>query len=303
METKGALPAAALLLAAIAGCGGNGADKTQARPKGGDAALPVPAKADAGVSWGEARDGVRMGLSPAKTTLGRNEGAVLVWVWYENQGKKYAAVPVHKTSLINLYRIMFAGEKAGKPFQACFFCGRNETIGPGKKEVPPDGLYGEEYLLPLPVDDGSGHFRAPAFLPSLAAGESLTLQVGLCADEPHGEKDWNAPETLKSGAIAVARGMTETPKPQPPVRLTEQQARELAKRLAAGAFVRKEFHGAGGGVVPAEKLVLREEFQSTLSFQASRWEWRCFPDKGPQAHVSFDGCGTNCTIEVSFALQ
>ncbi len=166
------------------------------------------------VSWGKPSGGLRVGLSPMKVTLKAGQTLFKVRVWYQNVGKKYTDVPVHKTPHLNSYRVMFAGYKAGKPFHAYYFMERDEFCPPGKKRLRPGERFSEEFPLEAFASrrealaargkgKGLHYFHG---MPVLAGGESLTLRAGLCAGhDPADPKDWKAATTLRSGLVTVTR--------------------------------------------------------------------------------------------------
>jgi hypothetical protein len=154
------------------------------------------------ISWGMAVKGLRVGLSPAGVTLEHGAKSFGVRVWYENIGGKPVQVPDHRGGrVVNAFRIMFAGDKAGKPFYACFAFERCKTVTPRPRTLKPGERFSEEFRLPDSLGAG-----ARSRLPRLLPGESFTLRVGLCAKlDPMGPKDWQAATTLKSGAVTVTR--------------------------------------------------------------------------------------------------
>jgi len=169
--------------------------------------LPAAGAAAAeGTAWGKPRDGLRLGLAPARAVLGARDMNLKVRVWYENVGKEPREVPVHHAH-VNAYRLMFAGEKEGKPFYVVHsLMVRTELIPPGRKTLKPGERFSEEFRFAAPPAGWKIRSVLPLRLPNFGAGESLTLRAGLCARfDPRGEKEWNAPDTLRSGAITVAR--------------------------------------------------------------------------------------------------
>jgi len=96
-----------------------------------------------GISWGEPSSSLCLGLGPDQNPLGEKGTTLKVSVWYKNVGDKPVTVPQHSAPGVNMYRLMFAGEKDGKPFYIGFAFQRSETIGPGRRELKPGERFSE----------------------------------------------------------------------------------------------------------------------------------------------------------------
>jgi len=174
-----------------------------------DRRIRPPAVPDGGeeIAWGEAKDGVRIGLSPKTVNLKPDEKTFTVRVWYENVSHQLQRVPVHKNA--NMYTLMFAANTGGEPFYVGCIVARTETIPPRPHSLKPGKRFSETFGLGLAVGGGGTRF----YLPELKAGESLTLQAGWT---PFGDANtaahWNDPRTRTSGAATVnvtVEGMRE----------------------------------------------------------------------------------------------
>jgi RNA polymerase sigma factor (sigma-70 family) len=170
---------------------------------------------DEDIAWGDPVDGIRFGLSPRRLELGEGESILKLRVWFENTGRENVDVP--EPAAANLYRFMFAGEQAGKPF---FLSYRNDVLAlpRGKtQQLAPGKRYSAEFssVGRIGVEDWApdGTIRPFYLVPKIGIGESVTLRAGLLSltgyrssREVQGEKDWNDPGTkLKSGPITVTR--------------------------------------------------------------------------------------------------
>jgi hypothetical protein len=170
------------------------------------------------IAWGEPKDGIRVGLSPAKAVFGPDEKAPRVRVWYENVGLKPAKVPDHKDA--NMYTLMFAGSLDGRAFHVAHLEPRDETLGPFMKPLVPGERFSEEFRL------GS---REPDWwvgLPDLKPRQTLTLQAGWTAFNDAGTAEhWNDPRTRTSGKITVERAA------EPPAKQLTSEAVTRAKDM------------------------------------------------------------------------
>jgi len=173
----------------------------------GDRRIRPPAVPDGGeeIAWGEAKNGVRIGLSPKTVKLKPDEKTFTVRVWYENVSRQLQRVPVHKNA--NMYVLMFTGNTGGGPFYVGCVMERAETIPPGSHSLKPGERFSETFGLGLAVGGGDTRF----YLPELKADESLTLQAGWTPfDDAMTAAHWNAPRTRTSGEAIVK--VTEEPR-------------------------------------------------------------------------------------------
>jgi len=121
---------------------------------------------------------------------------------------------VHGDHEVNCFRIMFAAEKDGKTFYACWNGSREKTVRATEKEIGAGEKFEENFLLTLPFDQTKSEKPASEFyLPELRTGESLKLFFGLCSETDPRQKSWALADTVKSGAITVTRATEEGVKP------------------------------------------------------------------------------------------
>jgi hypothetical protein len=153
------------------------------------------------IAWGKPRDGVRLGLSRKAKEIAENTKFVEVDVWFENVGKEPKQVPMHNDRDVNTSVLMFGGQYDGEPFYVSYHMERLATAPPKYKQLEPGCRYHERFTLAVAK---RGSQLGYAGLPALAAGKTLTLQVGWCdRNDPHTEKDWQSNKTLKSGSIHI----------------------------------------------------------------------------------------------------
>jgi RNA polymerase sigma factor (sigma-70 family) len=157
-----------------------------------------PVNAEKVPAWGEPRDGLRVGLAPNQMRIAPGEKEITLTVWYENIGKAECQVPIHKG--VNQYRLLLRGKQDDRDFYVPYSVRRTRTAMPKLEPLAPGKKVAETFYVPVEGKDGTGWTG----LPALKAGQSLSLQMGLCPmGDPWGDKDWNAAETLKSGIITV----------------------------------------------------------------------------------------------------
>jgi RNA polymerase sigma factor (sigma-70 family) len=175
-------------------------DATEGKGPAHAAADPKPdAGRKPGIAWGEPRDGLRLGLAPDQVSMLRDQKELKITVWYENVDTKVRQVPVQREQ--NVLRLMYAGEKNGKPFFADYRIPRLAITTPKFEPLEPGKRLAEEFII-RPGEESNGLRGVPALEP----GESLTLRAGLCAKgDTNGEASWKAEDTLRSGAVKVSR--------------------------------------------------------------------------------------------------
>jgi len=160
-------------------------------------------------SWGRADNGLRMGLSPGRVTIGPHAQEITVGIHYENVGNRPCQVPLHAGTNSH-WRLIFQGEKQGEPYPVLLsYDGAiKELIGPGHVELMPGKRVLEQLTLRFGAREERAH-RLSGTLPTLRAGDAFRLRVGLTVKAPHHEKSWQSADTLKSGEITIARAQPE----------------------------------------------------------------------------------------------
>lgn len=150
-----------------------------------------------GPVWGEARGGLRVGLAPARQKILPGARSVAFTVWYENVGQQDLKVPFGHDKA-NITRLLFKGRCDGKDFFVVYSVERSKTSWPEQRTLAPGQKLEETFKL----GDGSG--SGWAGLPTLQAGQTLTLQVGLTPkDDPGTDKDWDDARTVTSGKVTL----------------------------------------------------------------------------------------------------
>jgi RNA polymerase sigma factor (sigma-70 family) len=195
--------AACVLVAAVAAIGSGAGFLVYRAGASPDANQPSEAETKTSkhepIAWGEASNGLRLGLGPSRIEVGASASTFVVHVWYENVGKQARQVPVLKNQ--NMYPLMFAGTKLGQPFYVDYHAVRLAVTVPEFHNLGLGQRFKEEFTLTF-RNDGGGF----AGLPELAPGQALSLRAGLCGKgDTQGEKSWNLPDTLRSGSITVTR--------------------------------------------------------------------------------------------------
>jgi hypothetical protein len=163
------------------------------------------------IAWGQAVNGLRVGLSPEKIVVGSKETTLIVRLCYENTGKEPRKIPVHGR-YVNCFRIMFAAEKDGKTSYAYWNGKRSETSWAVEKEIGAGERFEENFLLMLPFNAKASETKKAESqfnLPELKAAESLKVTFGLCVKTDPGETSWALADTAKSGTITVTRAAQE----------------------------------------------------------------------------------------------
>ena len=200
------LPCLWLMCIVAQGCG------KESKAEKPDATVPTRQKAE-DIAWGQPVKGLRMGLSPTKIVLAQNQTGYKVTVWYENVGRETGKVPEQKGS--SLWNLMFAYEKDGRTsyidhpgLEATMIPVHDRPLKPGER-------FSEEMPNELV---NSLHPPAPLKLPLPGPGKSLTLRAGFRNRiDPAGQEDWNAADTLKSGAITVTWAAAADPSSNAPL--------------------------------------------------------------------------------------
>ncbi len=166
--------------------------------------------------WGRPVDGVRVGLSPGRVTLDKQDRRAILTVWYENVGTEPRKVVDHQN--LNVTTVMFVGDADGTPFRTDFAVSRLATTPLKFRELQPGERFTEQVAL------SPGGMTQYSGVPDLKPGNSLSIRVGWCQkSDPLTDEDWNAPTTRKSGSIVIDR--TDT--------LSDLTVAELIRRLSS----------------------------------------------------------------------
>jgi RNA polymerase sigma factor (sigma-70 family) len=146
-------------------------------------------KAD--ISWGEPRDGLRMGLSPARMAVGPDDEEIKVSVWYENVGTENRSVMVADEFR---YPFGFVVTRDGKSSDVpCQLRDVKGVPAPRFVQLKPGAMHREEVVLRFGGDGKVGFVR----LPRPTKEQPLKL-TAYCNGEAKGKSP--APQ---SGAISI----------------------------------------------------------------------------------------------------
>ena len=103
----------------------------------------IMAERDA-IASGEPKEGVRLGLAPAKLRWDTENPSIHVEIWYENVRDEPCKVPQHHMQhSANLAHVMFAGEADGKPYELAYLVPRRPTQPPKKLALVPGEKFRE----------------------------------------------------------------------------------------------------------------------------------------------------------------
>lgn len=231
-------------------------------------------KDDGSVSWGEARDGLRMGLSPANVAVGPDAEEIKVNLWYENVGTDICSF----TATDNFYfPIGFVVTRDGKSSDVP--CQLQDVKGVPKEKtvrLAPKAVHREQAVLRFERADGKDGFGFIR-LPRPTEGKPLTLTA-----YRRGEGKGKNPAP-RSGEITIALAAKAiswgAPKDDVRIGLTPEKvevaadARDVAVTLwyeNVGKEERKVLTFQGGNVSPLMFTAGKGDKVSFVEFAVER---------------------------------
>jgi RNA polymerase sigma factor (sigma-70 family) len=127
-------------------------------------------KEEAGIMWGEPRDGIRMGLSPKILEVKPGDKEIKMSVWYENVGKEDREVTVASPTC-GPFR--FLATTDGKQQEVIYRPGRALTAAPATIQLKPGATHRDDVTVRF-EDQGVFTFVG---MPRPEKGQPLTLKV------------------------------------------------------------------------------------------------------------------------------